>query len=231
MDLYIANKHLDAQIEKIQQKIRLSMNGVTSESMTEKGVFYKKNYGVEFPVLREIAKSFESSHDLANRLWLIGWRETLILSILLQPTDGFTTEKAIERIISAPQKEIIDILCQFLLSKADFAPALTIQLISKHNENCRIAGFMLASRIYSHLTQNQITELIQISVELSDTDNYKLYKSIGICLGRLCRTNGNNAISISKAVENFMISEKPSQRSIANEVKQELDFLDNLFDK
>jgi len=228
MSFYIANEQLDAQISKIKQKIQLSMNGVTADSMVEKGVIYRKNFGVELTVLREMAKSFSPSTDLAERLWLIGWRETLILSVFLQPLDSFTPKQAFERISAAPQKEIIDILCLYLLIKAEFATSLCLDLLNTDNENCRIAGFMLASRVYNKLNEKQIGQIIEKSETLSDTDNFQRYTSIGICLGRLCRTSTDNATKISDIVENFRISKIASQHAIANEVKQELDFLINL---
>lgn len=228
MKFYIANEPLDAQIKQIQQKIKLSMNGVTTDSMFAKGIIYKLNYGVELPVLREIAKSFTPSSDLAERLWLIGWRETFILSVFLQPIEGFTINKAIERISTAPQKEIIDVLCLYLLSKTEFATDLCLELLNQENENCRIGGFMLGSRIYNQLTQLQIEQIIRKSVELAETDIYQRYKSIGICLGRLCRTGNDHATNIANIVENFQRSEMPSHRAIVDEVKQELDFLQNL---
>ncbi len=228
MDFYIANEQLDAQISKIKQKIQLSMNGVTADSMSNKGVIYKRNFGVELTALREMAKTFAPSPDLAQRLWLIGWRETLILSVFLQPVEGFTTNQAVERIISAPQKEIIDVLCLYLLSKTDYAPALCVDLLNRENENCRIAGFMLVSRIYNQLSEWQIEQIIEKSVAYSETDNFQRYKSIGICLGRLCRTSKGNATKIAQIVENFRLSKKPSQCAIADEVKQELDFLVDL---
>jgi hypothetical protein len=204
------------------------MNGITADSMTKKGVVYKRNFGVELTALREMAKSFSPSPDLSQRLWLIGWRETLILSVFLQPLEGFTAKQAIDRIISAPQKEIIDVLCLYLLSKTEYAPALCVDLLNHENENCRVASFMLASRIYNQLTDSQIEQIIEKSVEYSETDNFQRYKSIGICLGRLCRTSNENATKIAKIVENFRQSKMPSQCAIADEVKQELDFLINL---
>lgn len=228
MKFYIANEQLDAQILKIKQEIKLSMNGETAESMTKKGLIYKKNYGVELTDLREMAKYLTPSPDLAQRLWITGWRETLILSVFLQPLDGFTKKQALERIIESPQKEIIDILCLYLLSKTDFATKLTVELVQHDNENCRVAGFMLASRIYNQLTDIQIDELIDKSIALSTTEIYPLYKSIAICLGRLCRTNSENAAKIAHVVENFQHSILPSHSTIADEVKQELVFLDNL---
>lgn len=228
MNFYIANEQLDAQIIEIKQKIRLSMNGVTADSMKSKGVLYKQNFGVELPVLREMAKLYSPSHDLAQRLWQIGGRETMILSVFLQPLAGFTIIKALERVKSAQQKEIIDILCLYLLSKVEFAPQLCIELLNSEQTNCQIAGYMLASRIYSQFSESQTKQIINKSVELSITDDYQLYKSIGICLGRLCRINTATAQAIMAAIENFSNNEILSQRAIATEVKYEMDFLRNL---
>jgi len=228
MKFYMANEQLDAQISLIKRKINLSMNGVTADSMKSKGVNYKHNFGVELPVLREMARSFSPSQDLAQRLWIMEGRETMILSVLLQPIEKLTTELAIERIKSAPQKEIIDVLCMYLLSKADFSAQLCIELLMYENSNCRIAAFMLASRIYNKLTVNQTESIIESCITLAEIDDYQLYKSIGICLGRLCRTSKDVAQKISAIVEKFQGSESPSHNCIANEVKQELDFLINL---
>lgn len=228
MDFYIANEQLDAQIAEIKQKIRLSMNGVTADSMKDKGVIYKQNFGVELPVLREMAKLYSPSHDLAQRLWQIGGRETMILSVFLQPTTGFSITKALERVQSAQQKEIIDILCLYLLCKVTYAPQLCMELINTEHTNSQTAGYMLASRIFSQFSESQTKQIINKSVELSATDNYQLYISIGKCLGRLCRINTATAQYVLSEIENFSINGTPSQRAIISEVKSEMDFLNNL---
>lgn len=226
MQFYISNENLDRQISRIRQQIRLSMNGVTADSMKEKGVVYKQNFGVAIPVLREIAKDFSPSHDLAERLWIIGGRETMILSALLQPIDGFTPEKAIERVKSAPQKEIIDVLCLYLLSKTAFATALSLQLIQAESTNEQSAGFILAARVSATFSQTEIDTIIGFCRSKSETDDYRLYSSIALCLARFCRLNSDTAALIRQIVENFPEAASPSQRHIANDVKLELDFFE-----
>ncbi len=228
MKFYRINEQIEVQVNEILQNIKLSMNGVVADSMREKGIVYKQNYGVELTDLRKMALTIAPSKELAQRLWLEAWRETLILSVFLQPIENFTATMAIERIKSAPQKEIIDVLCLYLLSKTEYACDLCVDLINSENENCQISGFMLASRIYSQLSELQIQQIIEKSVQYSDTENYNIYKSAGICLGRLCRTNRDNAIKIANIIAKFSESKIHSQRVIANEVKQELDFLLNL---
>ena len=46
-------------IREIKKQFRLFMNGVVSQSMREKGLEYKVNFGIELPRLKEIAAKFE----------------------------------------------------------------------------------------------------------------------------------------------------------------------------
>ncbi len=42
------------------------MNGAVSQSMREKGLLYKLNFGVELPRIKMIAEGYEKNHDLAQ---------------------------------------------------------------------------------------------------------------------------------------------------------------------
>ena len=71
MKFYISTPGLDTKISEIRRKIRLSMNGIVSEQMAQKGISYKINYGVSIPRIKEIAKDYAPDHDLAQRLWML----------------------------------------------------------------------------------------------------------------------------------------------------------------
>ena len=45
-------------IKEIKAQFRLFMNGVVSQSMREKGLDYKLNFGIELPRIKEIAAKF-----------------------------------------------------------------------------------------------------------------------------------------------------------------------------
>lgn len=57
------------QLKDIKTQLRLSMNGAVSQSMREKGLVYKLNFGVELPRIKMIAEGYEKNHDLAQALW------------------------------------------------------------------------------------------------------------------------------------------------------------------
>ena len=46
-------------IKEIKAQFRLFMNGVVSQSMREKGLDYKLNFGIELPRLKEISLRYE----------------------------------------------------------------------------------------------------------------------------------------------------------------------------
>ena len=43
---------LTEQLKEIKTQLRLSMNGAVSQSMREKGLVYKLNFGVELPRIK-----------------------------------------------------------------------------------------------------------------------------------------------------------------------------------
>ena len=71
---------LTEQLKEIKTQLRLSMNGAVSQSMREKGLVYKLNFGVELPRIKSIAAAYEKDHALAQALWKEDIRECKILA-------------------------------------------------------------------------------------------------------------------------------------------------------
>jgi 3-methyladenine DNA glycosylase AlkD len=228
MKFYISNPELDDQIAEIRRTIRLSMNGVVSDQMTNNGIRYKKNYGVSVPRIKEIAKKYTPNHDLAQRLWSLQIRETMILATLLEPTDKFSIETASKWLESFNQIEIIEQSCMNLFSKLPFATKLVSDLIQSENTWFQITGYILAARTLDKFNAYETIEIIEKAVQSSYTDELHLYKSIALYLSRLCRKDRQIATYILKEVDCFSDNSSIGQRYILNEVKQEILFLDIL---
>ena len=78
------------QLKDIKTQLRLSMNGAVSQSMREKGLVYKLNFGVELPRIKMIAEGYEKNHDLAQALWKEEIRECKILAVITLADTPFT---------------------------------------------------------------------------------------------------------------------------------------------
>ncbi len=228
MKYYISNPELDSTIAEIKRKIRLSMNGIVSEQMKNSGIVYKNNYGVSILRLKEIAAEYGKNHDLAQRLWGLGIRETMILATLIEPIEKLTYEATLKWIEEFNQTEIVEQATMNILSKLDFFDKLAIECIDSETTWMQITGFTLAARIFAKLNSEEINSCIEKGFSLSDTENLPLYKSIALCLSRFCRRDKETALFILQKLENFPESASRSQQHISTEVKQEILFLEIL---
>ncbi len=201
------------------------MSGEVSEQMITAGIEYKKNYGVSIPVIRDIAKSYTPDADLANRLWLLGIRETMILATLLYPKEKLTIENAKEYILELDKMELVEQISMNLLNKLTYAKTLCIWCINSPELWVRITGLMLSVRIYNQLNQLEVDNIIDKAFEFSQTNEYYLYKAIALSLSRICRRDNETSQKILDKINNEFDSKNTGQQYISNELKAEIEFL------
>ena len=228
MKYTLVNPKLDALIVEIKHKIRLSMNGIVSEQMAQNGIHYKKNYGVSIPRIKEIATGYSQSHDLAQRLWNLQIRETMIIATLLEPVGSFNPQIAQVWVESFNQIEIIEQSCMNLFSKLPYSNTLCENWVHSDNIWMQVTGYMLAARIGMLLTQNEIADIVREAMKISNTNNFHLYKAVALCLSRFCRNDKETAAFILKEITAISRTSSIGQQYILNEVKQEILFLNNL---
>lgn len=134
-------------LKDIRTRCRLSMNGVVSASMREKGLNYKLNFGLSTLEIKKLAEYYTPNKELAESLWKEDTRELKILSTLLYPISEFTKSRALEWLDEAHNQEIKEQLCFNLLQFLDYAPELVIESCSSSKENLRIGGYLLLCRL------------------------------------------------------------------------------------
>ena len=78
---------IQAQVKEIKQSFRQMMDGAVAQSMRNKGVDYKLNWGATLPRLREKADEIGKNYDLAIALWKENVRECKILATMVMPAD------------------------------------------------------------------------------------------------------------------------------------------------
>ncbi len=75
------------RLKEIKQSFRLMMDGVTAQSMRNKGLDYHLNWGASQAMLRDKADEIGKDHDLAIALWKEDVRECKILATMVMPAD------------------------------------------------------------------------------------------------------------------------------------------------
>lgn len=86
------NEETHQKLMTIKRSFRLLMNGPGSQSMRDKGLGYKLNWGVPFYELKKMAEEYGKDYDLAIELWKEDIRECKILATLVMPADKMLPE-------------------------------------------------------------------------------------------------------------------------------------------
>ena len=154
------DQEIDNKVSEIKRLIFLSMNGVVSESIEQKGVFYKKNFGVSLYRLKQIAKKFEKNSILASQLWNLQYRETMILAIFLQPIDEFSFLKATEWSNEIQTLELAEIASKNLFSELDFSEQLADKCTGENKSLQTAISFFIFAEIVEKLAEEKLLLLV-----------------------------------------------------------------------
>ena len=142
------------QYAQLLAYINAYKNGVTSDGMTSYGIAYEKNYGVSMIDLKRIAERYRKDHSFAKILWNKGWRETYILSTLIDEPEKYSLELLEMKVESTPTLEILELLAYNLAWKVDFLDLMFERV--KNWEPTDIQYFLLKSTTYQ-LMHKKIT--------------------------------------------------------------------------
>ena len=135
------------QVKQIKQSFRLQMDGAVAQSMRDKGVNYRLNWGGTLPRLREMANHYGQDYDLALALWKENVRECKILATLLMPHDEMTLDEAWQWARETTMQEIAELVTMNLYQYLPFAKMLALRLIDEDGEMCQLNGYCLLTRL------------------------------------------------------------------------------------
>lgn len=149
------NTQTEQTINAIKRSIYLSMNGVLAEKLEQEGLHYKKNYGVIFIRLREIARQYKPDTQLSKLLWASQEREQMIISTMLQPINEISKEEVYERMKLVQNPELAEQISFNLLRHLPYVEQLTKELIESDNKWNVLTGLLLIPRICQHFNIEQ----------------------------------------------------------------------------
>ena len=177
------------KLKKIKQSFRLMMNGPASQSMREKGLNYKINWGVPIPSLKQMAKEYGKDYDLAIELFKEDIRVCKILATMIMPPEKFLPEIAdiwMEQTISY---EIAEQLAFNLMQYVDYAPVIAFEWIASDKPLYKLTGYHLLSRLFmkgQEPDERGINEFLdQADSDLSGDDTMVKHAAYN-CLLRFC---------------------------------------------
>ena len=148
---------IQEQVKEIKQSFRQLMDGATAQSMRDKGVAYKLNWGASIPMLREKAEELKTStinlqpstlYQLSIALWKENVRECKILATMLMPADQVLPEVIDIWMEQMPSQEMAEQASFNLFQYLPFAPAKAYEWMASDKELYQLCGFLVLTRLF-----------------------------------------------------------------------------------
>lgn len=203
------------------------MNGMVSQSMREKGMEYKLNFGIEYPRIKEIAAGYEPDHELAQALWKENIRECKILAGLLQPADTFYPEIADIWIEDMDYPELAEYTVMNLFQRLPYASEVVFRWMADEREMFQLCGFLLMARLLmkgERLNERAEAEFLDQACTAVEGDCGPVQKAASVALRKYAHQSRENKRTVSKQLGIWAKSEKPAVRALAEEIKADLEF-------
>lgn len=211
-------------IKEIKKQFRLFMNGIVSQSMREKGLDYKLNFGIEFPRLKEIAAKFDKNHDVAQALWKENIRECKILAGLLQPVDTFYPEIADIWVEDMHYPEIAELTCMNLFQHLPYASEKVFQWMAEEGEYYQFCGYMLMARLLmkgNEMNERAENELLDQALTALQGETGMVCRAASTALKKYASQSSGNAKKLLKMLQPLVASDKQEVLALVEDVKLE----------
>ncbi len=199
------------QVKSIKQSFRQMMDGAVAQSMRNKGVQYKLNWGATLPRLREKADELraensqgadqEALYHLAIALWKEDVRECKILATMLMPPEKLLPEVADLWMEQVPSQEIAEQLAFNLWQHVPYAPEKAYQWVASQKEYYQLCGFLVLARLFMNGQQpnergiseylDQLLAAIQgpyLSVRKAALTSVRRFAELGLMYERLAKS-------------------------------------------
>lgn len=181
------NEETHQKLMKIKRSFRLLMSGPTSQSMTQKGLGYKINWGVPFIELKKMALEYGKDYELAIELWKEDIRECKILATLIMPAEKMLPEITDIWMEQVKSQEMAEMLAFNLLQHVDYAPAIAYEWIATDKTLYEIAGFQLLARLFANgqeANERGINEFLDQATVALQGDNMGIKHAAANCVLR-----------------------------------------------
>lgn len=214
-------------IKEIKGQFRLYMNGVVSQSMREKGLDYKLNFGIELPRLKEIAARYQKNHEVAQALWKENIRECKILAGMMQPVETFYPEIADIWIEDMHYPEIAELTCLNLFQYLPYASEKAFEWMADEREYFQLCGFMLMAKLLMNgnkLNERSEAEFLDQAIVTLESEGVLSQKAAATALKKFAVQSKENGKKVNRLLASLIKSKKPGVASLAEEIKLESEY-------
>ena len=174
------NEQIQEQVKEIKRSFRQVMDGATAQSMRQKGLQYKLNWGATLPRLREMADEMGKNYELAIALWKENVRECKILATLIMPPEQMLPEVTDIWMEQTDTVEIAEQAAFNLYQYLPFAAEKAFEWLASPDDLPQLCGYHILSRLFMNgqePNEQGINEFLDQALCALQSDNLSLRKS------------------------------------------------------
>ena len=139
---------IQQQVKEIKQSFRQMMDGSIAQSMRNKGVDYKLNWGATLLRLKDKVVEIGQNYDLAIALWKENVRECKILAKMIMPPDEVLPEVIDIWMEQIPTQEIAEQAAFNLFQYLPYAADKAYTWMASDKELYQLCGFHILCRLF-----------------------------------------------------------------------------------
>jgi hypothetical protein len=184
-------KDIQEITKEIKRSFRLMMDGATAQSMRQKGVEYKLNWGATIPRLRQMAEEIKAKYgatpeadsmlySLSISLWKENVRECKLLATMLMPPEKMLPEVADIWMEQTTQIEVAEQAALNLYQHLPYAAEKAFLWIASSEVIPQICGYHVLSRLFMNKqepNERGINEFIDQALSALNSSSITLQKA------------------------------------------------------
>lgn len=213
------------QFEEIIEELESLSNPEDVEGMARFGINPEKTYAVRIPELRRIAKKAGKNHELAQKLWKYGYRETRIIASIVEEPELVTEKQMDVWAFDFDTWDICDQCCMNLFRKTPFAYKKVFEWSLREEEFVKRAAFTLIATLAVHDKKEEDKTFEEffplIRRESHDNRNF-VKKAINWALRQIGKRNLNLNKKAILVAEQINKRDSKSAKWIAKDALREL---------
>lgn len=137
-------------VREIMQRLRALSSEEAIQGMRRFGITPKRALGVSLPELRKMARGIGIDHELAQELWGLGIRETMLLASMVENPRLVTENQMEEWAADFDNWEICDQVCGNLFIRTDHVHKKIFDFAARDEEFVKRASFAMIAELAFH---------------------------------------------------------------------------------
>ncbi len=212
------------QINEILKELKKHSSQKNIKGMERFGITSKKKFGVPMPVLRKMAKHIGKNHELALKLYPLGYHDTRLLASFIEIPEKVTKQQMDKWVNGFESWADCDSICGALLDKVPGAREKAYSYIKSKKEFVKRAGFVIITwqAVHDKMVGDKVfIDFLDIIERESHDERNFIKKAVNWSLRTIGKRNERlRKLAIKKAREIEKQNSKPAKWIAKNALRE-----------